>query len=136
MAGRGKPYPLDAELYARVKRAAMRKFDVYPSIPANSWLVREYKRLGGRYGGAREQGGLVQWFDERWVDISRPRKDGTFPFCARSQKDAKGYPKCVPIAVAESMTESERRSAVARKRKAERDAPKKKGRRPINVRTF
>ena len=131
-----KPYPLDEELYAAVKRAAKRKFDVYPSIPANSWLVAEYKRRGGRYSGSRAKGGLVKWFEEQWVDISRPRKDGTFPFCARASQDAKGYPKCVPLAVAESMTKSERAAAVARKRKAEASAPKKKGRPPVRVRTF
>lgn len=136
MTKKGKPYPLDEELYAAVKREAKRKFDVYPSIPANSWLVAEYKRRGGRYGGSRERGGLVKWFEERWVDISRPRKDGSFPFCARSSQGQKGYPKCVPISVAEGMTEAERASAVARKRKAERGASKSKGRRPINVKTF
>lgn len=131
-----KPQPLDEELYAAVKRAAKRKFDVYPSIPANSWLVREYKRRGGRYSGDRKKGGLVQWFEEKWVDISRPRKDGTFPFCARSEQGAKGYPKCVPLAVAERMTEAERAAAVARKRRAEKTAPKKKGRPPVRARTF
>jgi hypothetical protein len=131
-----KPYPLDEALYARVKRAAMRKFDVYPSIPANSWIVREYKRLGGKYGGTRKEGGLVRWFDEQWVDISRPRKDGTFPFCARSSQGSKSYPKCVPLATAEGMTEAERVAAVARKRKAEKSAPRRKGRRPVNAKTF
>lgn len=131
-----KPYPLDEKLYAQVKRAAMKRFDVYPSIPANSWIVREYKRLGGRYGGTRSKGGLVKWFDEKWVDISRPRADGSYPFCARPKTDVKGYPKCVPVAVAERMTEAERRAAVSRKRRAEASAPAKKGRRPLNVRTF
>ena len=37
-------------LYSRVKAAAKRKFDVYPSAYANAWLVREYKKRGGTYG--------------------------------------------------------------------------------------
>lgn len=41
--------PLDARLYERVKAEAKRKFDVYPSVYANAWLVREYKARGGRY---------------------------------------------------------------------------------------
>ena len=41
--------PKDAGLYARVKAAAKRKFDVYPSDYANAWLVREYKKRGGTY---------------------------------------------------------------------------------------
>jgi len=41
--------PTDAGLYARVKSAAKRKFAVYPSAYANAWLVREYKKRGGKY---------------------------------------------------------------------------------------
>jgi hypothetical protein len=41
--------PVDKELYERVKRAAERKFPVYPSAYANAWLVREYKKRGGKY---------------------------------------------------------------------------------------
>jgi hypothetical protein len=41
--------PTNRKLYARVKSAARRKFAVYPSAYANAWLVREYKKRGGRY---------------------------------------------------------------------------------------
>jgi|TARA_B100000085_G_C18219317_1_gene381087 hypothetical protein len=41
--------PTNKALYARVKAAARRKFAVYPSAYANAWLVREYKKRGGRY---------------------------------------------------------------------------------------
>tara|TARA_R100000995_G_scaffold40569_1_gene18838 strand:- start:495 stop:674 length:180 start_codon:yes stop_codon:yes gene_type:complete len=44
-----KPNPTNKALYSRVKSAAKRKFDVYPSAYANAWLVREYKKRGGRY---------------------------------------------------------------------------------------
>ena len=44
-----KPKPTNPSLYSRVKAAAKRKFDVYPSAYANAWLVREYKKRGGRY---------------------------------------------------------------------------------------
>ena len=46
---KGSPTLKDAALYARVKAAAKRKFDVYPSAYANAWLVREYKKRGGKY---------------------------------------------------------------------------------------
>lgn len=46
---RKKPVPTNKALYARVKAAARRKFKVYPSAYANGWLVKEYKRRGGRY---------------------------------------------------------------------------------------
>ena len=42
--------PTNPKLYAEVKAAAKRKFDVYPSAYANAWLVRTYKKRGGGYG--------------------------------------------------------------------------------------
>lgn len=41
--------PTNKKLYARVKAATRRKFAVYPSAYANAWLVREYKKRGGKY---------------------------------------------------------------------------------------
>ena len=78
--------------------------------------------------------GLDKWFKQKWVDIGSKRKDGSFAKCGRSKqkKDAKRkYPKCVPLAKARSMTEGQRRSAVARKRAAANVGPK-----PTNVKTF
>ena len=48
------------------------------------------------------------------------------------QVDQKKYPKCVPAAKAASMTESQRRSAVARKRSKAQGV----GGKPTNVPTF
>ena len=41
--------PINSKLYSTVKAAARRKFAVYPSAYANAWLVREYKKRGGKY---------------------------------------------------------------------------------------
>ena len=43
------PKPKNPALYARVKAEAKKKFKVYPSAYANAWLVRTYKKRGGRY---------------------------------------------------------------------------------------
>ena len=78
--------------------------------------------------------GLDKWFKQKWVDIGSKRKDGSFAKCGRSKqkKDAKRkYPKCVPLAKATRMTDSQRASAVRRKRAASNVGPK-----PTNVRTF
>ena len=78
--------------------------------------------------------GLDKWFKQDWVDIGAKKKGGGFKKCGR--KSASGskrkYPKCVPAAKAASMTESQRRSAVARKRAK----PQGVGGKPTNVRTF
>ena len=46
---KGSPTPANPSLYARVKAEAKRKFKVYPSAYANAWLVRTYKKRGGKY---------------------------------------------------------------------------------------
>lgn len=43
------PTPNNKALYARVKAAAKKKFDVWPSAYASAWLTREYKKRGGTY---------------------------------------------------------------------------------------
>ena len=48
-SGGGKATPKNKALYSRVKSEAKRKFDVYPSAYANGWLVRTYKKRGGKY---------------------------------------------------------------------------------------
>ena len=78
--------------------------------------------------------GLDKWFKQKWVDIGSKRKDGSYAKCGRSKqkKDAKRkYPKCVPLAKATRMSDSQRASAVRRKRAASNTGPK-----PTNVKTF
>ena len=41
--------PTNPSLYSRVKSEAKKKFKVYPSAYANAWLVKEYKKRGGKY---------------------------------------------------------------------------------------
>jgi len=80
------------------------------------------------------QGGLRKWFREDWVDIGSKKKKGKYQKCGR--KSAKGskrkYPKCVPAAKARTMSASQKRSAVKRKRARAQGV----GGKPTNVRTF
>ena len=67
-------------------------------------------------------------------DIANPRSDGSFPKCGRSKGEKrKNYPKCVPAAKARSMSPSQRRAAVSRKKKAERRP--RKGKKPNYAKT-
>jgi len=45
----GSPKPKNPALYSRVKAEAKKKFKVYPSAYANAWLVKTYKKRGGKY---------------------------------------------------------------------------------------
>ena len=55
-----------------------------------------------------------------WVNICRKDKDGGHPPCGRNEADDKGYPKCRAKSVASRMTDSQKKSACAQKRKAEK----------------
>ena len=77
------------------------------------------------------EGGLRKWVAEKWVDIGAPKKDGKYQPCGRQKGSKRKYPKCVPLAKATRMTDSQRASAVKRKRAAGNTGPK-----PTNVATF
>tara|TARA_Y100001937_G_scaffold10858_1_gene13187 strand:+ start:139 stop:456 length:318 start_codon:yes stop_codon:yes gene_type:complete len=79
--------------------------------------------------------GLKKWFAQKWVDIGSKKKDGSFAKCGRSKQKAdakRKYPKCVPLAKANRMSEGQRRSAVKRKRSKAQGV----GGKPTNVKTF
>ena len=77
---------------------------------------------------------LRKWVGEKWVDIGAPKKNGKFQPCGR--KKAKGskrkYPKCVPSSKAATMSASQKKSAVQRKRAKKQGV----GGKPTNVKTF
>ena len=81
---------------------------------------------------------LKEWFGKGpkgdWVDSGAPKKDGKFQQCGRaSTKGSKRkYPKCVPRSKAKSMSKSEIKSAVRRKRAKKQGV----GGKPTNVKTF
>lgn len=77
---------------------------------------------------------LTQWFEEKWVDISRPKAGGGFQPCGREDAKSGKYPKCVPAAQAARMTPAQISSAVNRKRRAE-STQSREGKKPINVST-
>ena len=78
--------------------------------------------------------GLKKWFSEKWVDIGSKKKGGGHKPCGRKSASAskRKYPKCVPASKAARMTESQKRSAVARKRSKAQGV----GGKPTNVKTF
>jgi len=132
-----RPRPLDAALYAAVQAQAKRRFR-WPSIYANAWVVRTYKRQGGAYAptcpaSAQRRQGLRKWFDEQWVDLARPLGPGRWAACGRPQAARRGYPKCVPLRRALAMTPAQIKSAIRRKRAVER---RHRGGRAAFVRTL
>ena len=124
--------PVNKALYERIKAKIKNTYATWPSAYASAALVKQYKAAGGKY---REmaRGGLTKWFEEKWVDISRPKPGGGYEPCGRSHAHGEDYPKCVPAAKAASMSSGERRSAIKRKREAQGGRLKKS---PEFVKTF
>ena len=61
---RVKNQPVNKSLYAKVKNEAKKKFKTYPSAYANKWIVKEYKKRGGKYRsrekiGIKDKGELI-----------------------------------------------------------------------------
>ena len=71
--------------------------------------MSKYEIIDEGDGNTREgknHGGLDDWFKkEKWVDVSRPKKDGGFEECGRSDADKGKYPVCTPASKAKSLTE-------------------------------
>ena len=86
------------------------------------------------------QGGLRKWFNQKWVNIGKKKKDGGHPECGTSG-DKKGYAKCVPASKAARRSKKEKESATRRKRAAQNKAGRGgksqsgSGNKPIRVST-
>lgn len=106
--------PLDMKLYNSVKELANKKFKAPSGIYRSSWIVKEYKRRGGKYSGTvKKNTGLNRWFKENWVDLNRPIRD---------KKGAiKGYEKC-----GRDSTKKSRKGKKGRKEKYPLCRPSKK----------
>ena len=88
--------PTNKALYSRVKSEAKRKFKIFPSAYASAWIVKEYKKRGGTYKGARSgKTGVARWMKEKWTT-----QDGQ----ACGSAKFKGVKKCRPTVRVSSKT--------------------------------
>jgi len=62
--------------------------------------------------------GLTKWFNQKWVNIGAPKKNGKYQACGTSGAGGSGYAKCVPVAKERAMSAEQKKSAVQRKRKS------------------
>jgi hypothetical protein len=97
------PKPVNKALYNYVKQLANKKFKSPSGIYRSSWIVKEYKRRGGKYSGKKtSSSGLKRWFKEKWVDLNRPIRNSKgkivgYKSCGRKSIKSNGkYPLCRP----------------------------------------
>ena len=107
------------------------------NFKATLYMKSRTSRLGSEtfVGDETKRGGLGKWFEEEWVDISRPKKGGGFESCGRGDANSGKYPKCVKKSRAMGMTAEQIASAVSRKRRAE-NSQTRVDKKPINVSTI
>jgi hypothetical protein len=104
------------------KQANLPKIDFKPILKEDLavWFGKKKKKKGS----SQPQG--------PWVNICRKKEGGGHPPCGRPDADPKGYPKCRAAGVASKMTDSQKKSACAQKRKAEKsDTQSGKGQKPV-----
>ena len=121
------PEPTDKALYNRVKATAKKKFKVWPSAYASGWVVREYKRRGGKYTGKKNvREGLARWFAEKWINVCKlPKKVACgrpktslstwkkrYPYCRPSKRVSRSTPR-----TAKELSKEEIKRRCQRKRK-------------------
>jgi hypothetical protein len=63
------PEPINKDLYANVKKKIMASYKKNSAF-ASGAIVKEYKRLGGKYKDDGEPRPLERWFNEKWVDVN------------------------------------------------------------------
>ena len=109
-----------------IKRPPMNELLQPFTQQVNEWHYEEYpiltEDLAVWFGTKKKPKGLKQPKGP-WVNICR-KVDGKHPPCGRSEADTKGYPKCRAAGVAGKMSDSEKKSACAQKRRAEKKDPK------------
>ena len=99
------PKPINITLYNYVKKLANVKFTSPTGIYRSSWIVKEYKKRGGKYSRSISKNtGLKRWFREYWIDLNKPIKNSNgkiigYEKCGRTSVDYLNggkYPLCRP----------------------------------------
>lgn len=91
----------DLHLYKKIKKLADKKFQSSTGIYKSAWIVKEYKKHGGKFKTKKQKNSnLNRWFKEKWVDLNHPiKKNGKiigYKSCGRKNMSNKIYPLCRP----------------------------------------
>jgi len=71
---------------------------------------------------AKNHGGLDDWFQEKWVDVRRKKKDGKgYEPCGRGDISKGKKPVCTPANKAKNLTVKERTQRLKEKAKKEKE---------------
>jgi hypothetical protein len=93
--------PVNKKLYELVKKESDIVFKSKTGVYKSSWIVREYKKRGGKYTGEKNKNdGILRWYNEKWIDLKRPiiknKKNIGYEKCGRNTTKSGDYPLCRP----------------------------------------
>jgi hypothetical protein len=81
------PTPMNPRLYAKAKAKADETYKTH-SAYKSGFIVKEYKRLGGKYLEDSKPKDLKRWFKEKWGDVGNKK----YPVYRPSVKVSKKTP--------------------------------------------
>lgn len=100
---------VNKSLYSKAKSKANTKYGAKTGAYKSMYIVSEYKRMGGKYSGAKKkQSGTTRWNNEKWVQVIPYVNSGKRIACGASNKDGKACRptrklKGTPITLQESV---------------------------------
>lgn len=78
--------------------------------------------MTGLREAAKNHGGLQDWFQEKWVDVRRKKKDGKgYEPCGRGDISKGKKPVCTPANKAKNLSKKERSQRLREKSKKEKE---------------
>jgi len=82
------------DLYNEVKEKIMKSYKKNSAF-ASGAIVKEYKRLGGKYEEDGKPKNLKRWFEEKWIDINPilgVKNDSAYPVFRPTKRINKNTP--------------------------------------------
>lgn len=71
---------LDPKIYKKAKKKAVEKFGDKSSAYRSMYIVSQYKKMGGRYSGSKQEAkkrGVSRWIKEGWIQVIPFLESGT-----------------------------------------------------------
>jgi hypothetical protein len=86
--------PLNKELYEKAKLIADETYDK-SSAYKSGFIVKTYKKMGGKYKNTGKEKDLKRWYEEGWTDVSPLKTDSSYPVYRPTKRINKKTPLTV-----------------------------------------
>ena len=77
---------LNKMLYSKAKSKANKKYGIKTGAYKSMYIVKEYKKMGGKYSTKKKTGGTTRWNKEKWIQVIPYVKSGKIIACGSSNK--------------------------------------------------